>query len=58
MLATLLGRVWPRSLFMVKLMRRTLPKGEFMDTTDNFVNAKETLRALIAPWKAKEKGID
>lgn len=49
-LAAFLGSIWPRSLFMAELARRT-PKTlrEFMNRANNFVNVEDTLRALTAP---------
>lgn len=42
--ATLLGRIWPLSPFMVKIVQKTLVTlWDFIDGTDDFVNAEDTL---------------
>lgn len=58
-LATLIGRgggIRPRNPFMTKLARK-IPTTlrEFMDSADDFINAKDTLRALTAPSKLEIK---
>ncbi|XP_040992998.1 uncharacterized protein LOC121239726 [Juglans microcarpa x Juglans regia] len=55
-LATLLGGIWPRSPLMAELARRTPSTcREFMDRADNFVNAEDTLQALLEKQKKKAK---
>ncbi|KAF5471057.1 hypothetical protein F2P56_011529 [Juglans regia] len=55
-LAALLGGIWPRSPFMAKLARKTPSTlREFMDRAYNFVNAEDTLQALVDPHKADRK---
>ncbi|XP_042942838.1 uncharacterized protein LOC122277020 [Carya illinoinensis] len=57
-LAALLGGVWPCSPFMAKLTRRTPSTlREFMDKADDFVNAEDTLQALVDPGK-EDRGIE
>lgn len=54
-LAALLGWVWPRSPFMAELARRTpLILREFMDKADDYINAENTLKALVALRKDKD----
>ncbi|XP_035545937.1 uncharacterized protein LOC118348424 [Juglans regia] len=55
MLAALLGGVWPRHPFMAELARKT-PSilREFMDRTDDFVNAEDTLIALTTQQERSE----
>ncbi|XP_042944579.1 uncharacterized protein LOC122278456 [Carya illinoinensis] len=51
-LAALLEGVWPHSPFMAELARRTPSTlREFMDRADDFVNAEDTLQALVNPCK-------
>lgn len=48
MLALLLGGISPRNPFMKELVRKTpTTLREFMDQAEDFVNAKDTLQALI-----------
>lgn len=53
-LATFLGGIWLRNPFMIELARK-MPTTlhEFMDCTDGFINAEDTLRAVIALRKTK-----
>lgn len=56
-LATLLGRVWPRSHFMIELTRKdpsTLM--EFMDRLNEFINAEDTLWVLVGSHQEMKKG--
>lgn len=55
-LAALLGGIWPQSLFMAKLARQTPSTlREFMDREDDFINADDTLHALLEPQKQETK---
>lgn len=54
-LVALLGDIWPLSPFMAEIARRTPGTlRDFMDRTDNFVNAKDTLRAFTMPRHANQ----
>lgn len=58
-LAALLGGVWPKNPFMIELARKTLANlREFLDKVDDFVNAKDTLRALTAPARSKMEQLE
>lgn len=51
-LAALMRGIWPRNFFMIKLARKTLTSlREFIDRVDDYVNVKDTLRALIVSKK-------
>lgn len=55
-LTTLLGRIWPCSLFIAELAKKT-PSNlrEFMDRADDFINVEDTLLALVKPKKGEPK---
>lgn len=51
-LAALMRGIWPRILFMIKLARKTpTTLRDFIDIVDDFLNVKDTLRALTASKK-------
>ncbi|XP_040992588.1 uncharacterized protein LOC121239400 [Juglans microcarpa x Juglans regia] len=55
-LAALLGGIWPWSLFMAELARRTPSTlRKFMDRAYDFVNSEDTLQALLEPYKQETK---
>lgn len=55
-LIALLGGIWPLSPLMVELARKTPSTlREFMDRVDNFVNAEDTLQALVDSRKWEHK---
>ncbi|XP_042972828.1 uncharacterized protein LOC122304635 [Carya illinoinensis] len=55
-LIALLGGIWPKSLFMTKLARKTPSTlREFMDRVGDYVNAEDILQALLEPRKQEIK---
>lgn len=53
-LATMLRGIWPHSPFMAKLARKD-SSAQFIDKADDFINAKDTLLALVEPRKGEPK---
>lgn len=52
-LVMLLGGIWPLSLFMAEIVRRTLVTlWDFMDWVDDFINIDDNPRALTVPRHA------
>lgn len=50
--AALLGGIWPQNPFRTELARKTpLTLRKSLEMADNYVNAKDMLRALLEPKK-------
>ncbi|XP_042958151.1 uncharacterized protein LOC122293724 [Carya illinoinensis] len=55
-LDALLGGIWPQSSFITELARKTPSTlREFMNKDDDYVNAEDTLQALLEPRKQEVK---
>lgn len=53
-LVTLLCRIWPRSPFMAKLANKNpFTLREFKDRANDFINAADTLQAIVDSRKGK-----
>lgn len=53
-LVTLLDGIWPHNPFMVELAKKTTSTlREFIDKTDDFVNAEDMLQTLVDPRKGE-----